>query len=767
MLSLPADESGDNMAPRTPSRQRGGIPGLSPGRMNFSMTLLEEESHAIRLESQAKEQGDKATSKTYSRHVSRYQDWWNLSEATKISQNPRLVAIPALPITPAKVAMFLQYESTREKKKRGTAATITGSSIGKSQIAQVISALESFRLNFQHEYKSSPEAQISLRTDTRIRQFESAAKHDEPKRAEKAQITKAAGSSSDTYTVEELRKCSRWCLTNFSGPQRVYLGLRDRAMLLVGTATAFRGDSARILLWSDLFKTTIQLGDDQEATVLGALADNAKHNQTGRVDEHGLLRHKHAELCGVGALAFLFFGYFHIAKFPVPDFSPDFQDPEYGVSDTKALGGWNESGSFKNCYDRALPVEALLGAAFFNSKKPELYRVARDCLEPPEDVLNQIFPWIDDELAALLAREHANILARDIALRQFLTSLKWLRRVAVQDAAVLYTENPLASIFDTAPFNSPSFRNFSAASSAAIDAAEEVARLAFQNLPQHLVASLQGAMATQNLGFERERQVYQSQMNAMQSELGELKTLLEIFAGSKSKRVKTMQGSFAGPVEPQMEHLSLADSSFPTSTMISTHSNVSFDPSSNRFPPTSDAWLSAALSEFTAPPISSNSNPTSAPSIPAILPQHAPPGSPEDRKQYYCSRYGTRRFLKHSPEWVDGDWLPHYKYSRANAIWDYWVERKEGVDGYIGVEELTTTWAAKWRRNNTSLKQEGSRRMKVINLILELSAKPRWNVQLTRRFITEKYATLFRARAFADYLTKNRAAVVTAALNYP
>lgn len=50
------------------------------------------------------------------------------------------------------------------------------------------------------------------------------------------------------------------------------------------------------------------------------------------------------------------------------------------VSDTKALGGWNESGSFKNCYDRALPVGALLGAAFFNSTRPELYRVARDSL---------------------------------------------------------------------------------------------------------------------------------------------------------------------------------------------------------------------------------------------------------------------------------------------------------------------------------------------------------------------------------------------------
>ncbi|KAJ7445605.1 hypothetical protein FB451DRAFT_1055529 [Mycena latifolia] len=164
--------------------------------MNLSISLLEVESHALRLESQAKEQGDKATGKTYARHFNSYSTWWDLAEATKISKNPHLVAIPALPITAAKAAMFLQYESTREKKKRGSNDTIAGSSIGKSQISQVISALESHRINFQHEHKSCPEAQIPLRTDTRIRQFESAAKHDEPKRAEKAQITKAAGSSS-------------------------------------------------------------------------------------------------------------------------------------------------------------------------------------------------------------------------------------------------------------------------------------------------------------------------------------------------------------------------------------------------------------------------------------------------------------------------------------------------------------------------------------------------------------------------------------------
>ncbi|KAJ7201443.1 hypothetical protein C8J57DRAFT_1102934, partial [Mycena rebaudengoi] len=83
--------------------------------MNIALTLLEAESHAIRLQSQVKEQEDKGTSKTYGRHLTSYQNWWDSSEADKVSKNPQVVAIPALPITAAKVAMFLQYESTREK----------------------------------------------------------------------------------------------------------------------------------------------------------------------------------------------------------------------------------------------------------------------------------------------------------------------------------------------------------------------------------------------------------------------------------------------------------------------------------------------------------------------------------------------------------------------------------------------------------------------------------------------------------------------------
>lgn len=59
-------------------------------------------------------------------------------------------------------------------------------------------------------------------------------------------------------------------------------------------------------------------------------ADNVKHNQQGRVDEHGAFRHRLPEICPVGALAMLFFAYFHILDNPPPDFSPNFNDASSG-----------------------------------------------------------------------------------------------------------------------------------------------------------------------------------------------------------------------------------------------------------------------------------------------------------------------------------------------------------------------------------------------------------------------------------------------------
>ena len=50
------------------------------------------------------------------------------------------------------------------------------------------------------------------------------------------------------------------------------------------------------------------------------------------------------------------------------------------VNDVKALGGWSEGGSYRPCYDRALPVGALLGAAMFNGNRQDSYFVPRSHL---------------------------------------------------------------------------------------------------------------------------------------------------------------------------------------------------------------------------------------------------------------------------------------------------------------------------------------------------------------------------------------------------
>ena len=68
----------------------------------------------------------------------------------------------------------------------------------------------------------------------------------------------------DTYTKDELERCSLFCLTDFSGPKEVFVGLRDRAMLLLSTTTAFRGASCRAVELSDLFPSSLPSLDPNE-----------------------------------------------------------------------------------------------------------------------------------------------------------------------------------------------------------------------------------------------------------------------------------------------------------------------------------------------------------------------------------------------------------------------------------------------------------------------------------------------------------------------
>ena len=70
---------------------------------------------------------------------------------------------------------------------------------------------------------------------------------------------------------------------------------------------------------------------------------------------------------------------------------------------------------------------------------------------------------------------------------------------------MLYAQHPNLPIFRFRPFDTPRFKEFTAASVSSIARAEGEARLAFENLPEHVICSLWGLVTTLTLEQQAQR----------------------------------------------------------------------------------------------------------------------------------------------------------------------------------------------------------------------------------------------------------------------
>lgn len=149
-------------------------------------------------------------------------------------------------------------------------------------------------------------------------------------------------------------------------------------------------------------------------------------------------------------------------------------------------------------------------------------------VEPPAELASSIFPWVESEKAALDDR-HARQgkPAQDEALSKFLSLLQFLRRVLLQDAAVLSFKYPGLPIFDSHPFNTDCFRRFALSSSAAIQRAEEDARLKLERLPETIAVSMRGALQTATLQQEQQNSHLQSEIKKFYAHFDRMHTVLE------------------------------------------------------------------------------------------------------------------------------------------------------------------------------------------------------------------------------------------------
>jgi hypothetical protein len=145
-----------------------------------------------------------------------------------------------------------------------------------------------------------------------------------------------------------------------------------------------------------------------------------------------------------------------------------------------------------------------------------------------------VFPWVEQEQDRLAQRQASSSKSADIALKQFLRLLVWLRRVLLQDCAILLAKYPSCVMFRYPPFNSHMFHQFSNSARSMVDQAEEEVRHALKNLPEHIAATFRGLATDIKMDQRSQRIDTEAHWDVVDSRLDRVTALLQLFIGSKS-----------------------------------------------------------------------------------------------------------------------------------------------------------------------------------------------------------------------------------------
>jgi hypothetical protein len=355
-------------------------------------------------------------------------------------------------------------------------------------------------------------------------------KKEKAKRARETFEDRALGKLNDGYTVEEYR---RLCSVTLTMKDQLGPWLRTRLDIQLLHAGVLRSQSNRLAELPDLFMQQLggEEGEGSWTPCVILMITDGKTLEAGRTDYTGILRHRDPVLCPLASLALYLFWRFDVAGEEPPDFNcrrswyrrrliPGKQQEQNSLSyETQALwirrafaeagihsskvthtmrgasariadaqgipedqirraGHW-ERGSMSTAYLARLPREYMRVAAGF-SRAAGNYHLHRAAVLPPAALERRIWPWVD----GWLARYDASIVSSrsfadgglddcDIAGKQFLDLLAWLRITMLQDAAVLQQQFPLFPLWQHPIFCGPDWRRFADAVLVAHNTAEE------------------------------------------------------------------------------------------------------------------------------------------------------------------------------------------------------------------------------------------------------------------------------------------------------
>jgi hypothetical protein len=283
--------------------------------------------------------------------------------------------------------------------------------------------------------------------------------------------------------------------------------IRGRACFLLSHYGLLRGENIRGLELADMFSQALDGEGFSESIALVLLIQHGKTNQFGKMQHVGYMRNKEAKLCPVGAAAMYLFERFHVDNEPFPDMTTsatwydtkfirgrcknkeisydthkksfkdvfselgltfnksthinrqqgvrDLESVDVDISQTRRHGRWGTD-SCEGIYSAPLAREAMR-ALSGHPPKQRLYYLARSIEVPPEGLEKQIFPEADVVLQRIVNGDGCE---RNLAARGFVELLVYLRRVILQDAAVLMHATPYLKIWRHPVFATGAFKAF-------------------------------------------------------------------------------------------------------------------------------------------------------------------------------------------------------------------------------------------------------------------------------------------------------------------
>ncbi len=411
-----------------------------------------------------------STKKTYSGKILEFIEWMK----TK--------GYPDEQVTEQKMVYFLTEMQDRPARKRGRKRKDCGNAeeddknrdkVGHSLLAAYVNAMmDEWRL--QYSLQSNP--RVPIRPDS-VKKLLNQKKIEIVSISEKTYVDAGIVTMADAIVNETTLK--KIVDTMLKDPTET--GLKHRADLLLSVSLSSRGDNIRRLRLPNIGLIVFPDEGVNGANLLRTVWRKSKRNQYGNVEETTLMRHKHPELCAMGALAMYFFYRWHVGDEPWPDFSKrqnwydiyvikgaspvdESRYPQHyiaikqvyellGVQSTVKTqlgrkhasqaenkgasaasvdrqGHWATKSRVGAYANHSIPFDCVRVLAGFGPE-PDRYYINRNIIIPPESLQNAIFPQLEQSRQAIKAS------GSEIAGTSFLKLISYMRIVLLQDVALL------------------------------------------------------------------------------------------------------------------------------------------------------------------------------------------------------------------------------------------------------------------------------------------------------------------------------------------